>query len=115
MKKDETKLNGVEVPDWYIKLEPRIIELTNLKEKIENELGELRTTVLSMMKAEGITNVTSEPWSTNSILKNSKKTMQTCTKDIVLSIIAQNQWLSRWFVERKRRLSNASLLLYSGR
>lgn len=60
MKKDETKLNSVEVPDWYIKLEPRIIELTNLKEKVENELGELRTTVLSMMKAEGITNVASD-------------------------------------------------------
>ena len=71
-KNDKIQLKGVEVPDWYIELEPQIIELVNQKDQIESKLTGLRKTVADKMKAEGVDTILSD------------LTMSSLTKDTIV-------------------------------
>lgn len=71
-KNDKIQLKGVEVPDWYLELEPQIIELVNQKDQIESKLTGLRKIVADKMKAEGADTIVSD------------LTMSSLTKDAIV-------------------------------
>lgn len=55
-KKKETRiqLEGVMVPDWYLSLEPEVIELIALEAQLKERKEKLHTTLITMMENEGV-------------------------------------------------------------
>lgn len=55
MTKKETRiqLEGIAVPDWYLSLEPEIIEVMAMEAQVKARKEKLQTTLLTMMENEG--------------------------------------------------------------
>lgn len=64
-KEERNKLEGIMVPDWYLNLEPGIIEVLALEEQIKSRKEKLQTTILTMMENEGIDSIKSDLTSTS--------------------------------------------------
>lgn len=64
-KEERNQLEGVLIPDWYLALEPEIIEVLALEEQIKSRKEKLQTTILTMMEQEGIDSIKSDLTSTS--------------------------------------------------
>ena len=63
MKKENARkviAKGINVPQWYRELEPKLIELMIELEEKDEQLKALRTTVQTMMSDEGLDGIESE-------------------------------------------------------
>ena len=58
--KKRITLKGVNVPQWYLELEPKLIELMNVIADADEKLKALRTTIHTMMEDNGIDGIESE-------------------------------------------------------
>ena len=47
--KKKTVLKGIEVPEWYLEIEPKLLEQMNELAKAESKLKSIRATIMSMM------------------------------------------------------------------
>lgn len=52
--KKKTVLKGIEVPEWYLDIEPKLLEQMNELAKAESKLKSIRATIMSMMDDEKI-------------------------------------------------------------
>lgn len=59
-KENRISLEGVEIPDWYLMLEPEIIEVLALEMQVKNRKEKLQTTILTMMEQEQIDSIKSD-------------------------------------------------------
>lgn len=71
-KKEELNIvSGVDIPDWYIVLEPKLIEKMERLSELEKEVKDLKNSIILCMKDEGIDKITSGMLSV-SLVTNSK-------------------------------------------
>lgn len=59
-KEDKVQLEGVAIPDWYLSLEPEIIEVLALEAQVKSRKEKLQTTILTMMENEQIDSIKSD-------------------------------------------------------
>jgi len=62
MTKKETRiqLEGIAVPDWYLSLEPEIIEVMAMEAQLKARKEKLQTTILTMMENDGVDSIKSD-------------------------------------------------------
>ena len=51
---EKVKLQGIEVPQWYLELEPKLLEAMEACIAAEDKLSEIRSCIYDMMSEEGI-------------------------------------------------------------
>lgn len=51
---DKIRLNGGDVPEWYLQLEPEVLKLLALKDEVEHRIRELHTTIHTMMVTDDV-------------------------------------------------------------
>ena len=54
MTEEKLTVQGVEVPGWYLELEPKLLEQMEALEKVKRKVDALRTTIYNLMKDEDI-------------------------------------------------------------
>lgn len=64
-KEKRISLEGVGIPDWYLMLEPEIIEVLALEMQVKSRKEKLQTTILTMMEQEHIDSIKSDLTSTS--------------------------------------------------
>lgn len=64
-KEKKNQLEGIMVPDWYLSLEPEVIEVLALEAQVKSRKEKLQTTILTMMEQEGIDSIKSDLTSTS--------------------------------------------------
>lgn len=52
--KKKTVLSGIDVPDWYLEIEPSLLERMSELAQAESKLKSIRATIMSMMDDEKI-------------------------------------------------------------
>ena len=58
--KEKRVLKGVEIPEWYLKLEPKLLEQIDALETMERKLNTLRNIISDLMEEEKIDAIESD-------------------------------------------------------
>lgn len=64
-KEKKNHLEGILIPDWYLSLEPEIIEVLALEAQVKSRKEKLQTTLMTMMEQENIDSIKSDLTSTS--------------------------------------------------